>query len=190
MADRHEYKSTDPDSQATQGEYHQLLDSIERRMDPKSNTVLVIDDSKMVRKMVTRSIVGNDSRVVVFQAENGQEALERLAEIREDYERDPVLIVCDLEMPVMDGWEFLDRLRKDYEKRGQSAGIPVIVLSSSTGTRGAFLFRKTVHGSGARYNPMVTVAKDECLKPDKYDGKGEKGLTAWLRHFLRSGQAR
>jgi len=190
MATRREYISTDPGSQENKEQYEDLLHSIERRMDPKSNTVLIVDDSKMVRKMVMRDIASKDSRIVAYQAENGREALERLAEIRESYERDPVFIVLDLEMPVMDGWELLTHLRKDYEKRGLSAGIPVIVLSSSSGIKGSLVFRKSVHGSKARYNPMVTVAKQECLKPGKYDAKGEKGLSSWLKHFLRSGSGR
>jgi len=180
-----QFHSSDGESQQNQALYHDLLQSIERRHDPSSNTVLVVDDSRLVRKAVTRSIAEKDEHVVIVEAGDGIEALQQLAEIRETYERDPLFIVLDLEMPNMDGWEFLDHLRQDYESRGLDQGVPVIVLSSSSGEKGRLLFRKTVHGKKAHYSPMVTIAKDNCLKPSKYDSAGQKGVSAWIRHFLR-----
>ena len=183
--DKDEARRGAPDEQESGTAYHKLLESIERGMDPLSNTVLIVDDSALVRKMVKRSVQGWDDKVVVVEAEDGQMALDRLAEIREKYVRDPVFIVTDLEMPVMNGWEFIENLRKDYESRGLTQGIPVVVLSASSGERGFLLTRKSVHGTKSGYNPIVTVAKEECLKATKYDAKGRKGLNAWLKHFLR-----
>jgi len=184
------YINQDPDSQQNVSEYHELLGSIERRMDPKSNTVLLVDDSRLVRKTVSRSLTAQDPNIVIYQAGDGQEGLERLNEIREKHDRDPLFIVSDLEMPVMDGWEFIEHLRKDYEDRGKSQGIPLIVLSSSTGERGRLFLKKSVHAGKARYNPMVTVAKEDCVKPGSYDSMGEKGVSAWMKHFLRSSAPR
>ncbi len=56
----------------------------------------------------------------IRQARNGQEALELLER------RPPNLILLDLMMPVMDGWEFAERIRG----RVDWAQIPVIVLSA------------------------------------------------------------
>lgn len=179
------FHNADPESQEAQSAYHELLGSIERHMNPTSNTVLVVDDMRLVRKMVARNISENDPNVIVFEAEDGQQALQRLAEIREKYTRDPLFIITDLEMPVMDGWTLIEHLRKDYEGRGQTQGIPLIVLSSSTGEKGSLFFKRSVHGDKCAYSPMVTIAKDDCVKPDKYATKGEKGLRAWARHFLR-----
>jgi hypothetical protein len=61
----------------------------------------------------------------------------------------------------------------------------VIVLSASSGEKGHLLFKKSVHGDKSGYNPIVTVAKEECLKAAKYDAKGDRGLRAWIKHFLR-----
>ena len=180
-----DFHSQDEDSQENVAAYHDLLDSIERRMDPGSNTVLVVDDERGIRKFVARSIKKNDSSILVFEASNGQEGLEKLTEIRDQYERDPLLIVTDLNMPVMDGWEFIGNLRKDYERRGQTQGIPVIVLSSTSGEKGHAFFRKSVHGGKTGYSPMVAVAKEDCLNPKKYDAVGERGLGVWLKHFMR-----
>jgi len=186
VAGEAKFQSSDPESQTAQAEYHKLLDEIERRHDPLSNTVLVVDDSRMVRRMVAKGLLEKDDKIVVYEAEDGQQALERLAEIREKHAREPLFIVTDLEMPVMDGWQFINELRKDYEAQGLTQGIPVIVLSSSSGEKGGLLFKKTVHGKKARYSPMVTVAKEDCVKPGKYIAVGQKGMTAWAKHFLRS----
>lgn len=57
----------------------------------------------------------------MVRARNGQEALDRLTS------RKPDLILLDLMMPVMDGWEFARRLR---DKPPELAQIPIIVLSA------------------------------------------------------------
>jgi CheY-like chemotaxis protein len=150
-----------------------------------ARSVLVVDDEPTVRRMVSRSMKGLDKDLKVHEAENGQEALDRLAEIRESEGADPVLIVTDLQMPVMDGWEFIDQLWKQCQEKGREFGIPVIVLSGSSGQKGV-LFGKSVHGAKCKYSPIVTIAKEECIKPAKYNMQGEKGLVAWLQYFLRS----
>jgi len=179
-----EYQSSDPESQATQEAYHQLLDNIKQRMDPNSNTVLLVDDERAIRRRVARDIQKTDSTIVIHEASNGQEALEKLEEIRKTYSRDPLFIVLDLNMPVMTGWEVIEALRKEYESRGQTQGIPIVVLSSTTGEKG-LLFKKSVHGGKAHYAPLVTVAKEACIAPKRYDARGEKGLMAWIKYFTR-----
>lgn len=181
----HEFNSDDPESQENKREYLDLIDNIKRRMDPDSNTVLLVDDERAIRKRVARDIKKNDPGIVIFEAGNGKEALEQLQEIREDYKRDPVLIVLDLNMPVMNGWDTIKALKKDYESRGQAQGIPVIVLSSTSGETGMAFFKKSVHDGKSGYEPLVSVAKETCIDYAKYDAQGEKGLMAWLKYFMR-----
>jgi two-component system, chemotaxis family, chemotaxis protein CheY len=57
----------------------------------------------------------------IRRARNGKEALERLEP------EPPHLILLDLMMPVMDGWEFAQRMR---QKSPHLASIPIIVLSA------------------------------------------------------------
>ncbi|MBT3375041.1 MAG: response regulator [Lentisphaerae bacterium] len=185
MEEQTEFSNNDPESQENKAAYHNLLDSIERSMDPNSNTVLIVDDERGIRKLVARNIKKSDKRIVVFEAANGQMALELLEEIRAKFSRDPLFIVTDLNMPVMDGWEFIEHLREDYEARGLTQGIPVVVLSSTSGEKGHVFFRKSVHGGKSGYSPLISVAKEVCLQPGKYDATGEKGLGVWIKHFLR-----
>ena len=69
----------------------------------RSDRVLVVDDDESIRQVVRLCLA--DEGYKVFEAPNGLAALESLA----DYK--PSLILLDLRMPVMDGWEFLRRYR-------------------------------------------------------------------------------
>jgi CheY-like chemotaxis protein len=153
---------------------------------PGPHRVLIVDDEPSVRRMVRRSMASVAENVHVYEAENGQEALEVLARIREEEGTEPDLIVTDLVMPVMDGWTFIEHLRQECETQGREYGVPVVVLSSSSGTkRRLFAKSSSVHGWRNRYRPMATVAKEDCLKPVQYDARGEGGILAWVAFFLR-----
>jgi CheY-like chemotaxis protein len=62
----------------------------------------------------------------VLAARHGAEALELLTKSPK-----PCMILLDLQMPTMDGWEF----RRRQKAIPQIAGIPVIVISATNGTR-------------------------------------------------------
>jgi len=82
-------------------------------------TILVVEDDAALRGALREALRQRGYKVAV--AENGQSALSRLQEgLR------PCLILLDLMMPEVDGWDFLAQQRID----SSLAGIPVIVLSS------------------------------------------------------------
>jgi CheY-like chemotaxis protein len=80
--------------------------------------VLVVDDDEAIRAVIGETLARHGWSVAA--AENGRVALARLAEARPD------AIILDLMMPEMDGFEFLDELRRRPEWRG----IPVLVLTA------------------------------------------------------------
>ena len=80
-------------------------------------TVLFVDDEKTLLESV-RSGFLNNSETQLLTAENGRAALDVLGKNNVD------LIVTDLRMPVMDGFELLARLNAEYSK------IPVVVMSA------------------------------------------------------------
>ena len=86
--------------------------------------VLIVDDSALMRNLISKIIDNTPGLTVAGKAMNGQFALEKLATCSPD------VIVLDIEMPVMNGLEFL----RERKKRG--IDIPVIMLSSLT-TEGA-----------------------------------------------------
>ena len=80
--------------------------------------VLIVEDDAATRELLSRSIKKRGWEVL--EAENGVDAI-RLLE-----EHEPSLVLLDLIMPQMDGFEFLARLKD----RKESKAIPVIVLTS------------------------------------------------------------
>ena len=83
-------------------------------MGPK---VLVVDDSMMVRRQVALALTGAGYRVV--EAVDGVDALEKLAQAN-----DVAVVVCDVNMPRMDGLELLARLHDDDVR------VPVVMLTT------------------------------------------------------------
>lgn len=90
-----------------------------KKMNPKNNLVLVVDDDADTREIVTTVLESKGFRTL--QASNGLEALEAV----EGTER-PDLILLDMSMPVMDGATF----RRIQLQHGPVANIPVIVLTA------------------------------------------------------------
>jgi len=87
---------------------------------PRAPLVLVVDDSLTVRRVTQRLLLREGYRVVL--AKDGLEALERLAEER------PSVLLSDIEMPRMDGFDLLRNVRAD----SRLAGLPVVMITSRT----------------------------------------------------------
>ena len=80
--------------------------------------VMVVDDSLTVRRVTQRLLVREGYRVVL--AKDGMDALERLAGER------PALVLSDIEMPRMDGFDLVRNMRSD----ANLADLPVIMITS------------------------------------------------------------
>lgn len=82
--------------------------------------IMIVDDSAVFRKQVDRTLVAAGFQVL--HAANGQEGLDTL-------ERDPsvALVLCDMNMPVMGGIEFLRGLRNTA-----SSEVPVVILTTES----------------------------------------------------------
>ncbi len=80
--------------------------------------ILVVDDDESIRQIVR--ICLSEEGFVVREASNGQMALEMLADFQ------PSVILLDLRMPVMDGWEFT---RRYQETPGPHAPIIAFVAA-------------------------------------------------------------
>lgn len=88
---------------------------------PCGVTVLVVEDDDMIRETLNEALRLEGFDVVT--AENGQVALEKLAEIPH-----PCLILLDLMMPVMNGWQFLER----RQRNDVLMTIPVALFTAAT----------------------------------------------------------
>jgi CheY-like chemotaxis protein len=80
--------------------------------------ILIVEDNELSRDMLSRRLTKKGYEVVV--AQHGEEGVARAAEDRPD------LILMDLALPVLDGWEATRRLKAER----RTAEIPVIGLSA------------------------------------------------------------
>ena len=80
--------------------------------------IMVVDDSLTVRRVTQRLLVREGYRVVT--AKDGLDALERLAEER------PVVLISDIEMPRMDGFDLVRNVRADPRMKG----LPIVMITS------------------------------------------------------------
>ena len=99
-------------------------------------TVLVIDDSATIRKAIRRILEGIGYHV--DEAGDGVEALERVS-------ASPAAVLCDIDMPTMDGLTFLRELRK----RPSQTSLPVIMC--------------TTHSSFDKIREALTLGANEYI---------------------------
>ncbi len=117
-----------------------------RLKEAQRRTILVVDDSPTVRKLVAMTLEKANHRVVA--AAEPQEAIEKMRN-----HGVPDLIFLDINMPTMDGYQFCKFLRQNKE----TAKLPIIMLSGKDG-----MFSK-LRGSWAGSTEYVT----KPFKPEK-----------------------
>lgn len=85
---------------------------------PDARRILVVDDDPEIRRFIAVAL--GDAGYTVHLAASGSEALSRVTEHRPD------LILLDVRMPGVDGWQVLDALRS-----AAGAHTPVVVMTAS-----------------------------------------------------------
>ena len=120
--------------------------------------VLVVDDFADNREMYSEYLAFSGYDVI--EARNGKEALEAA------HDRLPDIIIMDLSLPVMDGWEATRRLKADDRTRR----IPVVALTGHA---------LAGHSKGAREAGCDSFLAKPCL-PDQ--------LVAEIRRMLEGGK--
>lgn len=105
-------------------------------------SVLVVDDSALIRRLVTDALAEDPDIRVVGTAANGKLALTKIEQLTPD------LVTLDIEMPVLDGLQTLRAIRRSDPK------LPVIMFSTLTAA-----------GATATLNALAYGASDYVTKP-------------------------
>jgi two-component system, chemotaxis family, chemotaxis protein CheY len=117
--------------------------------------MLIVDDSSVMRKIVERSLrqagLGIEQ---VFEAGNGAEALAAVQANKVD------LILCDINMPVMDGLEFV----KQLPSIAQAKGVPVVMITTE-GSEGHVVQALSAGASGYIRKPFTADQVKEHVLP-------------------------
>src|SRR5882757_3372759 len=98
---------------------------------------LLIDDDRDDRELFSEALSLVEPGIICDQATDAEEGLARLRQSKEE----PDLIFLDINLPVVNGWQFLTRLKKESDLKH----IPVIMYSTSANIRD----RKTARDMGA-----------------------------------------
>lgn len=96
----------------------------------KFKDVFVIDDDKVFHFIIKKLFSSNNIEINPTFYLNGLEAIEEIKEKITIGESLPELILLDINMPIMDGWQFLDEFRKT--KKTNASGQTIIYLVSSS----------------------------------------------------------
>ena len=125
--------------------------------------ILVVDDEPRMRKLVSDFLVNNDFSVI--EASNGREALNRFYE-----EADISLVILDVMMPEIDGYEVLRRIRENSK-------VPVIMLTAKSDEKDELLsFSLGVDEFVSKpFSPKVLVARvNAILRRTSADGSAQR----------------
>ncbi|CAL65138.1 response regulator [Christiangramia forsetii] len=90
------------------------------------NAICVIDDDEIYQKIIKKLI----SRANVFEEAyfyaSGKEAIDDFLDLKTNL---PSIILLDINMPIMDGWQFLDRLEKLYPLLYENTKVFIVTSS-------------------------------------------------------------
>lgn len=144
-----------------------LLATLKNYRRSSSNKVLLIDDDLHTRELVGAYLTDMDYQL--SQAQNGREGLEILQR-----EQGTMIILLDLIMPVMNGFEFIDEVRKHPE----FAKIPIIIISAhdlSNKERSLLLQHTQVIIKKGEYGKQELIGNIETILRSQADAKKRAG---------------
>jgi CheY-like chemotaxis protein len=113
--------------------------------------VLIVEDDEDLREMMAQMLTLEGFETVAVS--NGREALEYLHESEK-----PDVILLDLMMPVMDGWEF----RRQQQADPALAPVPVIVLSALDQARASNLEAEAFLKKPLDFDRLLSLVRAYC----------------------------
>ena len=95
----------------------------------KKKEIWIVEDDN-IYQIIVRKIIGKMELFSSFSSyKNGKDAIDALKKAAENNENIPDIILLDINMPVMDGWEFMDEIVSYKSKLNQK--IAIYIVSSS-----------------------------------------------------------
>jgi CheY-like chemotaxis protein len=120
-------------------------------MKPRGEIVAIIDDDRVFQKITWMKITRNNYARKVLMFSDGDQAMRFISENSNKTDELPDIILLDLNMPVMDGWDFMDAFVKLRPRIGKK--ITIFVATSS------------VNPEDQRRAIEVSAVSDYVIKP-------------------------
>ena len=115
------------------------------------NNILIIDDDPLYLLLVKKTILKYEFAKTISAFSNGLEAFDSLIQLINDPSALPDIILLDINMPIMDSWEFLDKFIPILQKINKKISIYIVTSSLAE-----------IDKTKARTYPII---KDYLLKP-------------------------
>ncbi len=125
-------------------------------------TIFIIDDDNMYQMLLSRTIRKINDQLIIVSFTNGEEALEHFGELFEQNSSLPDLVLVDINMPVLDGWQFLEDL--EIVRPGYKNEIPVYLISTSLDENDKNKAMENKHIRDFIIKPLPTDWLEEVLK--------------------------
>lgn len=136
-------------------------------MEKKVRCIMLIDDNKDDNFFHKRIITKHDAAEIVVTMDSAEAALEYLKETqRTDPKNYPNLIFLDVNMPRMNGWEFLEEYRK-LDKEFQKKIVVVMLTTSDSPNKKAAELEDLI--ASFRTKPLTKEMLDEILSQFNID---------------------
>jgi CheY-like chemotaxis protein len=131
-------------------------------MKKKLNCILLIDDDEAINFVHKRVINKLNCTEKIVTVQNGQEALEYLQSDDKGESPHPDIIFLDINMPIMNGWDFLEEYQK--LKKDEKGKVVLLMLTSSLNPDDLDRASKIPEVDGFRNKPLSTEMLEVILK--------------------------
>jgi CheY-like chemotaxis protein len=97
----------------------------------KNKVICIIDDDPIYQILINKIIALSKSDYSVLSFKSGTEALKNFKSRLESNEGLPEIILLDIEMPVMDGWDFIETIKSELQTETNKTAIYIVSSSIS-----------------------------------------------------------
>lgn len=131
-----------------------------------TKTICIIDDDELYKLLLKKTINNLKGKTEVISYANGQEAIHGLLENKSNPSKLPDTILLDINMPVMDGWEFMEEylsIQKEFSK-----SMVIYIASSSIAHQDIEKSKTYKEISGYLIKPIVKSTVASLLNENVY----------------------